>query len=92
LVIVSNQGNKFFPHDFFGESKECEGSMTSRGDNSLPHSAGKKIIKKDLARINIQTEPKFIDSETQKRLLDFDKEIEEDKELLDLLSDKSKII
>jgi hypothetical protein len=45
------------------------------------------IIKKDLGKIYIPTDP--LDERIQKRLLDFDKELEEDKELLDLLEAKS---
>jgi hypothetical protein len=76
LVIVSGQTNKHFPHDFF-ESKHNTGNITHRGDNP-------KLIKKDLAKIYIPTDP--INEYNKKRLLDFDKEMEEDKELLELLN------
>jgi hypothetical protein len=80
IVKVSNH-NKFFPHDFFSTKGKGDSANITREDSL------KLIVKKDLGKVYMPTDP--LDDKIQKRLFDFDKELEEDKELLDLLETKS---
>lgn len=88
MYIISNSNARLFPSDFF--EKEKKGNSTERNSTRISN-VGSIIANNEnfSKKINLKITSNNLNKDA-KIVVDFKKEMEEDKELLDLLDKKDK--